>query len=250
MGRLSNRRFLCLFFIFFISHGTSWAWNDVTHMAIAKAADYPRWYYGAAADVAKIKAGSIEEKNHYFGNDGVEITAKIVFDQASRYNNPNDTDGHLYGAIISSLREYKYAQSQGKNADYHMAYAVHYIGDLSQPLHNIAYDSYNKAHHPANDNSAGYDVMDKIGEIQKNIYEIKIRPDHFEEDLAKEVARLANISYRLGIKLRAENRDMSTNEAYVQAGHSASLLKAVLGAIDKTDEAPSTNVPSENRKEK
>jgi len=77
--------------------------------------------------------------------------------------------------------------------------------------------------------------MDKIEEIQKNMYEINLRPDHFEEDLAKEIARIANASRVLGIKLRTENRDMTSNEAYAQVGHSASLLKAVLKAIEKKD---------------
>jgi len=204
-------------------------------MAIAKAAGYWHWYYAAAADVAKIKAGTIEERNHYFGNDkNAEVSPKTVMGQADRYNNPNDSEGHLYGAIISSLREFRIAKSMDKNAEYHMAYTVHYIGDLSQPLHNIPYDSFNKAHHASNDNSVE-DAMDKIEEIQKNMYEINLRPDHFEEDLAKEIARIANASRVLGIKLRTENRDMTSNEAYAQVGHSASLLKAVLKAIEKKD---------------
>jgi len=235
MDRFITRRTLCLLFILHILYGTSWAWNDQTHMAIAKAAGYRHWYYAAAPDVAKIKAGTIEERNHYFSNEkNAEISPKIVLEQADRYNNPNDHEGHLYGAIISSLKEYRIAKSTGKDGDYHMAYAVHYIGDLTQPLHNIPYDSFNKAHHSNNDNAIE-GAMDKIEEIQKKMYEINIKPDHFEEDLAKEIARIANVSRLLGLKLRAENRDMTTNEAIVQAGHSASLLKAVLKAIEKAD---------------
>ena len=235
MGRIISSRILCLLLILHILHGTSWAWNDRTHMGIAKAAGYWYWYYAAGADIAKIKAGTIEERNHYFGNDkNAEISTKTVLDQAERYNNPNDSEGHLYGAIIASLREFRIAKSNGKDAEYQMAYAVHYIGDLSAPLHNIPYDSFNKAHHAVNDNTVE-NVMDKIEEIQKNMYEINLRPDHFEEDLAKEVARIANVSRVLGVKLRTENRDMTSNEGLAQIGHSASLLKAVLAAIDKSD---------------
>jgi hypothetical protein len=235
IGRFISRGILCLLSILYILHGTSWAWNDRTHMAIAKAAGYWYWYYAAAADVAKIKAGTIEERNHYFGNDkNAEISTKTVLDQAERYNNPNDTEGHLYGAIIASLREFRVTKSLGKDAEYQMAYAVHYIGDLSEPLHNIPYDSFNKAHHSINDNTVE-NVMDRIEEIQKNMYEIKLRPDHFEEDLAKEIARIANVSRVLGIKLRTDNRDMTSNEGLTQIGHSASLLKAVLEGIGKSD---------------
>jgi hypothetical protein len=112
-----------------------------------------------------------------------------------------------------------------------MAFAVHYIGDLSQPLHNLPYDGFNRAHHSANDGIVDDGILDKIGEIEKNMYEIKLRPDHFEEDLAKEIARIANISRQLGIKLRAENRNMTREEAYIQLGHSASLLKAVMSVM-------------------
>jgi len=235
-GRFINRRILCLLFFLHVIHGTSWAWNDQTHMAIAKAAGYWYWYNAAAADVAKIKAGTIEERNHYFSNkQNAEVSTKTVLDQADRYNNPNDGEGHLYGAIVASIREYRIAKFTGQDEEYQMAYAVHYIGDLSQPLHNIPYDSFNKAHHAINDNTAE-GVMDKIGEVQKNMYEINLRPDHFEEDLAKEIARIANVARVLGLKLRTENRDMTSNEAYVQLGHSASLLKAALAAIAKSDQ--------------
>jgi hypothetical protein len=158
-----------------------------------------------------------------------------VLDQAGRYNNPTDEEGHLYGAIISSLREFRSTKSVGKYAEYHVAFAVHYIGDLSQPLHNISYDSFNKAHHSINDGIVEGKVLDKISEIRKNMYEINLRPSHFEEDLAKEIARIANISRVLGLKLRAENRDMTQKEAYAQLGHSASLLKAVLKGIGKSE---------------
>jgi len=60
------------------------------------------------------------------------------------------------------------------------------------------------------------------------MYKINLRDDHFEADLIREIARIANISRLLGYKLRAENRDMTPEEAYIQLGHSASLLKAVL----------------------
>jgi hypothetical protein len=235
MGRLINRRIFCLLFILHTIQGTSWAWNIETHMAVAKAAGYWHWYNAGAPDVAKIKAGTIEERNHYFGNEkNLEISVKTVLDQADRYNNPGDDEGHLYGAIIASLREYRFAKSMGKSAEYHMAYAAHYIGDLSQPLHNVTHDSFNKAHHAANDNRIE-SAMDKIGEIQKNMYEINLRPDKFEEDLAKEIAKIANVSRLLGLKLRAENRDMTFNEALAQAGQSASLLKAVLEAVKKSE---------------
>ncbi|MCI0560350.1 MAG: hypothetical protein MN733_17840 [Nitrososphaera sp.] len=236
MSRFLTRGIIFLLLILNITTGASWGWHDQTHIAIAKAAGYRSWYNAAGADMTKIKAGTIEEKNHYFNNDNnVDVTTKTVLDQTDRYNRPNDEEGHLYGAIISSLREFRSTKLVGKYAEYHIAFAVHYIGDLSQPLHNISYDSFNKAHHSINDGIVEGEVLDKISEIQKNMYEINLRPSHFEEDLAKEIARIANISRILGLKLRAENRDMTQKEAYTQLGHSASLLKAVLKEIGKSE---------------
>jgi hypothetical protein len=39
---------------------------------------------------------------------------------------------------------------------------------------------------------------------------------------------MMNLSMKLGYQLEVQNRMLSTEEAYVQLGHSASLLKAIL----------------------
>jgi hypothetical protein len=89
MGRFPTRGIIFLLVILNIISGASWAWHDQTHLAIAKAAGYPYWYNAAGADMTKIKAGTIEEKNHYFNNDhNANVTTKMVLDQADRYNNP------------------------------------------------------------------------------------------------------------------------------------------------------------------
>jgi hypothetical protein len=208
---------------------TSHAWYDRTHIAIAKVAGYESWYNAAGADITKTKAGATEEKNHYYNNYKNEtVTDKLVMEQISRYDSPSDEEGHLYGAIIAAMRNYHSVKKAGKFAEYHRAFAVHYIGDLSQPLHNVPNDAFNKKHHPYNDGIVDADILNNLGEIEKRMYEIKLRPDNFEEDLAKEIARIANISRQLAFKIIAENRDMTKEEAYVQLGHSASLLKAVL----------------------
>ncbi|MGA3118141.1 MAG: hypothetical protein ABSF90_27390 [Syntrophobacteraceae bacterium] len=49
-----------------------------------------------------------------------------------------------------------------------------------------------------------------------------------EEDLVKEIARIANLSMKSGYQLEVLNRMLSKEEAYVQMGHSASLLKTIL----------------------
>jgi hypothetical protein len=210
----------------------SYSWHDQTHLAIAKAAGYKYWFNAAGADITKIKAGDLEGLNHFFDNyENVSVTEKLIFDQVKHYNDPTDKEGHLYGAIIASLREYRKVKSTGKYAEYHLAFATHYIGDLSQPLHNTTYDGFNKTHHNDNDGIVENEVLNNCAEIEKHMYKITLRADHFEEDLAKEIARIANVSRQLGLKLRAENRNMTKEEAYVQLGHSASLLRVVINEI-------------------
>jgi hypothetical protein len=208
------------------------AWHDHTHLAICKAAGYDMWYHCAGPDIAKIKAGDVESFNHWFNNDAeAEITPEMIFKQTRRYNHDSilfDTEGHLPGAIIASLRAYENDLRIGKYAKYHLVYCAHYIGDLTMPLHDIAYDDFNQKHHNANDGIVEETILNEPGKIKEHIYRIDLGKDNFEEDLAREVARIANLSRKLGYKLRTENRDMTKHEAYVQLGHSTSLLKAVL----------------------
>ena len=91
------------------------------------------------------------------------------------------------------------------------------------PLHNTLYDSFNRQHHPAMDGIVEDEVLDHLERIK--IYVIKIKS---EDELVKEVARIANLSMELGYELEEENRPLTKKEAYTQLGHSASLLKAIL----------------------
>jgi hypothetical protein len=211
--------------------GQSLAWHDKTHLAVAKAAGYEMWYNAAAADVAKIKAEDKEKYNHWYNNIRKrEITAQIVLDQAARYNKDSFTDmeGHLYGAIIGSLRAYEKDSRLGKYSEYHLAYCAHYAGDLSMPLHNTPFDDFNQSRHNINDAIVEQTALDQLQTITRHMYKIILRKDQFEADLAREIARIANLSRSLGYKLSAEKRDMTPDEAYVQLGHSASLLQAIL----------------------
>lgn len=208
------------------------AWHDKTHITVAKVAGLVSWYNAAGPDLAKIKAGNIESYNHYFNNNAeAEVTAQMVLDQMERYNLRNkllDFEGHLYGAIIASLRAYEKDSREGKYAKYHLAYCVHYMADLSQPLHNIPYDVFNQTFHNQSDGVVEETILNEPQKIIQHLYDIPLNTDHFEADLAREIARIANLSRKLGYQLRAENRAITKEEAYVQLGHSASLFRAVL----------------------
>lgn len=203
---------------------TASAWHDETHLAVAKAAGYAKWYNATGADIAKVKAGEVERKNHYVNNpSGTVVTAKMVLNQVRKYNDPNDEKGHLYGAIVSSLRNYLVEKKEGKYGEYHLAYCAHYVGDLSMPLHNTLYDSFNEKHHGTIDGTVNNEVLEHTDKIK--IYPIEIKS---EDDLIRQIARIANISIKLGYLLESEDRLLNKEEAYAQLSHSASLLNAIL----------------------
>ncbi len=176
---------LCLA-AFLASGNTSWAWFDETHIAVAQAAGYKKCYDAAAPDIAKAKLRSaamkdaavkdIEKNNHFFDNlDNREVTAAMVLEQAGKYNTPGDGEGHLYGAIIASLEEYQ--KAEGYKEEF-MAFAVHYIGDLSQPFHNTVSD---KPVHLANDGVVEAEVLGNIRKIKDHMYEIKLPSAEFRK---------------------------------------------------------------------
>lgn len=196
-------------------------------MAIAKIARYEKWFNAAGPDVAKLKMGDKEGHNHFVNNlKGTVVTPEMILAQVERHNQ-KDLAGHLYGAIVASVRDYIEAEKKGRYADYHIAYSAHYIGDLSQPLHNTLYDEYNRKNHGKTDGVINDGILDSLEAIK--VYDIEIKS---EEDLAREIARTANLSMTLGYKLEDEGRLLSREEAYQQVSHSASLFRAVLRYLE------------------
>jgi hypothetical protein len=209
----------------------SYPWHDETHIAIVKATGYKKWYNATGADMAKLKAGRKEKLNHYVNNSrGTNVTPEMVFKQTKKYNKTNGIVGHLYGAIIASVRDYLKAKHEGKYGEYYLAFCAHYVGDLSQPLHNTLYNSYNRKNHKTIDGIINDEVLDNIAKIK--IYPIKIES---EKDLANEIARIANLSIKKGYQIQDENRLLTKDEAYEQISHSASLFRAILRYVAKVD---------------
>lgn len=221
-----KRLYLCVLsaaciFSFFLT--SSNAWFDETHVALARAAGYSKWFNATGPDMLKEKMGDQEGHNHFVNNArGTIITPEIVLARAEKYNKI-DSHGHLYGAIIASVRDYLKKRSEGQYAEYHMAFCAHYVTDLSQPLHNTENTLFNQAYHKDIDGVVNDEVMGTLEKIK--IYPITITS---EQDLAREIARIGNLSMALGYKLEDQNRILTKEEAYQQLSHSASLFKAIL----------------------
>ena len=213
--------------LFFSCLSSAMAWHDRTHIAVGTAAQFDQAYNLAAPDVAKLKADTVEEYNHWVNNsETTAITKALIKGQIQKYDVGTESEraGHLYGAIVAAIRAYEDESGAGKFATYHLAYAGHYIGDLSMPLHNI-------------DNSlldtlpSHYDNDHIIeNEITTNMDKIKLSPMTIknEDDLIQNIVLIATKSRDLGYKLLKEKRNMTKEEAYQQISQSASLFKAVL----------------------
>ncbi|NTU52998.1 MAG: hypothetical protein HGA97_04695 [Chlorobiaceae bacterium] len=209
------------------------AWHDKTHLVIAEAAGFDLWYSVTAPDVTKSKKEflSVEGPNHYCNNKAdCQVTAGMVLEQAERYNKPNDDVGHLYGAIIASVREYFAMKGRGRYARYPLIFCAHYVGDLSMPLHNTCYNEFNTDRHRINDGIIESSVQSNIESIRSMMQPLYIDS---EADLAREVAALAESACKLGARMEMEDRDMTTEEAYAQVTRSASLFSAILAWTDR-----------------
>ena len=207
------------------------AWHDETHLSIAKVAGYSKWYSAIGADMTKLKAGNIESPNHYVNNPpGTIITPEMVMAQTEKYNQIEEK-GHLYGAIIVSVRDYIRDKSKGKYGEYHLGFCAHYVGDLSQPLHNTLYNPFNRKYHVKFDGIIDEEVMSNLQRFE--LYPVVIDS---EQTLAKEVARIANLSLKLAYLLESQGRSLTKEEAYKQISHSASLFKGILEYVRRVME--------------
>ncbi len=214
--------------LFYFWAGDAAAWFDETHLAVAKAGGYRKWYNAAAADISRVKAGRREGYNHYSNHRrGEKVTAAEVRKQIALYDRKH-REGHLYGAIVASLRDAVSEAAGGGYGHNHLAYCVHYIGDLSMPQHHIVYNAFNRKTHRQNDGIVNSGVLENLHRIRR--YPVRIAS---ENDLIGEIVRIANLSIDLAWKLEEEERLMTPEEAYRQLGHSASLLHGVLTYYEK-----------------
>jgi hypothetical protein len=229
----------------------AFAWHDATHMAVAKAAgldDYA--YLAVGADMAKEKSGGYEDGNHYRNNPkGLLVTIDMVLDQARDYNCRCNGEGHLYGAIVAALNTYR-ERGGGKYGRYHLGFAMHYVGDLSMPFHNVEYNLFNQTWHAANDGVVeGSDkeptdakvarIAGQIRERMKALPLVQLPPakgdvTKFKLVLAQKIAEIANRSIALGYAMQEstpQRTTMTEEEAYRQLAQSAALLKAAYAAL-------------------
>jgi len=221
-----------LVFVLFVSwFSSAMAWHDRTHIAVGVAAQFDQAYNLAAPDVAKLKANTVEDYNHWVNNPETTIITKaLIKGQIQKYNlgTERERTGHLYGAIVAAIRAYLDESAAGKFATYHLVYVGHYIGDLSTPLHNIEYNPLNPLpNHYDNDHVLENEIATSMDKVK--LFPITIKN---EDDLIQNIALIAAKSKDLGYELVREKRNMTKEEAYQQLSQSASLFKAVLEYVN------------------
>jgi hypothetical protein len=151
-----------------------------------------------------------------------------------------DPSGVLYWKILELYQKMK--GKTGWQYDYYLTNIAHYVGDLSQPLHNFPYGS-----EPASDGKAypeiGFwakechwqfdSVLDSYLPLQgkdKEIFQTLITPIQIMsvDDLKREISKIANNSIGLANRCYSENRILTKDEALRQVAMSVSLLRAII----------------------
>ncbi|GAB6184319.1 S1/P1 nuclease [Thermodesulfovibrio hydrogeniphilus] len=125
---------------------------------------------------------------------------------------------------------------------YYLATIAHFIGDLSQPLHNFPYGdniasdgkiyenegNFNRENHIKFD-EAFSEYLKNDSDINKKIMNA-VKEINLEstEDLKREIAKIANSALEIANKCYIENRIPNEEELIKQVASSISLLKAVV----------------------
>lgn len=217
---------------------TAEAWTDQTHMAIERAAGLTSYQNACAPDVSKtVSAINKLKKNdgqgHFF-DASKPPTRKDVEEQLEMIGQGRDDspDGWILGAIINATRKSKALTEMGRFDDYNYAILGHYCGDLSMPLHMSVYDDFNKKHHlnidqTLNRSDVKYDV-DGVPLITKEMTVDDSVRFNSEDEIIDYMLKIANESFELAQKLRAEDRELTHEEAIERVNRSATFFRAIM----------------------
>jgi hypothetical protein len=152
-----------------------------------------------------------------------------------------DPCGVLYWEIVELYKNLKGSTTQWEY-DYYLSNIAHYVGDLSQPLHNSPYGSspagdgkiypelgkWNEGHHTEFDNALDSVLplrAEKRRSFQKMMAPIKISTT---DDLKVQISKVANSSIGLANKCYSQKRIIAEDEALKQVAMSVSLLRAIM----------------------
>ena len=248
---------LCItILIIHLSSPCAFSWSSLTHTFIAEKAGVPNPQYSNFPDLSRNENYSLLLPYHWHDAAPNTIVTSDYIDQyqitVGEYVRADaceskpikirvpDHAGVLYWKIVEL-----YQQMKGKTGweyDYYLFNVAHYVGDLSQPLHNFPYDNdpasdgkiyseigaWSKEKHRAFD-----DVLESsfpLDQKTEKIFNTWIAVPSIKslEDLKREISKVANHSIALANRCYSEKRIITKEEALRQIAKSVSLLKAIM----------------------
>lgn len=216
------------------------AWTDQAHMAIGLAAVFSCFHNCPAADISHTVAAinglsQTDNKAHYFNAPADHMLtiedayAQLQFVGKSSEECPH---GYLLGAILQATRLCREKTAAGAYDDEYYAVLLHYVADLAQPLHMSTYDDFNREYHFASDHilsdtGAEYPVLASMTLAAELTVDDTLCFET-EEQLLEAVITLAAQSQELGKTMRAEQRNITREEALLQVSRAAALGRAIM----------------------
>ena len=265
MTVIKNRVFVVCITLTLIHLSSSlvYPWSSATHTFIAQKAGVSNPQYANFPDVSRNENYSLLVPLHWHDAAPNTIVTPDYIDQyqitIGNYAKVGAGDskpikirvpdhaGVLYWEIMELYQKMK--GKTGWEYDYYLFNIAHYVGDLSQPLHNYPYGN-----EPASDGKIYMEVGTWAKENHRafdDILESSLPLDQktdrtFDswigtisiksvDDLKREISKVANHSIALANKCYSERRIITKEEALKQVAKSVSLLKAIIASTKSND---------------
>lgn len=247
---------MAIFFVVGLSSSVL-AWSSKTHMFIAQEAGMADPVSACFPDFSRNEEYNLLVPYHWHDAAPNTIVTPKYIDRfqvsEETYTKPDfprslpmkirvpDPRGVLYWEIVELYKNLKASTTQWEHA-YYLSNIAHYVGDLSQPLHNFPYDSspagdgkvypelgkWNEEHHTEFDNAL--DSILPLGAKKRKYFRKMMIPITINtiDDLKAEISKVANSAISLADKCYSQKRIISEDEALKQVAMSVSLLKAIM----------------------
>ena len=254
-------RIFFIFIVLSIFSNQAFAWSSKTHIFIAQEAGLKDPEASCFPDLSKKDNDALLGPFHWHdASPNTVVTPdyidrfQIIDSQYVKAGFPEskpikikvpDPSGVLYWKIMELYQAMKSAT--GWEYEYYLTNIAHYVGDLSQPLHNFPYGTqpasdgksypqvgaWAKQHHLEFDDILESSLpLDKKSEEK---FQAMIQPTQIKsiDDLKREISKIANSSIALANKCYSEKRIITQDEASKQVALSVSLLRAIIDSTKK-----------------
>lgn len=247
---------LILFAVTLASSNDLLAWSCKTHRFIAREAGVKDPGRACFADLSREENPMLLAFSHWHNASPDTVVTTDYIDRfkmeedlhmSARYPEMKPVkikvphpSGILYWKIVDIYKEM--TGKTGWEYEFYLINIAHYIGDLSNPLHNFPYESepasngkaYPEIGSWANGNHDAFDlVLDPylpLNKREEKFFRSALVHEKIDSisDLKEQIAIIANSSIALANRCYLKKRNMTRDEALKQVALSVSLLKAVI----------------------